>query len=77
MFGGDGGTTYNRMMKEIHEQLSWTCRGRGLIVHIGDYDVKKRFNMAVSMLVLLLFCSLSPSDKGVRALRGYFAPPPL
>ena len=45
------------MRKEINEQLSWTCRGRGLIVHIGDYDVKKRFNMAVSMLVLLLFDS--------------------
>ena len=56
-FGRQVRTTYNRMMKVINEQLSWTCRGRGEIVHIGDYDSKKRFNMAVSILVHLLFDS--------------------
>ena len=52
-FGRQVRTTYNRMMKAVNEQLSWTCRGGGEIVHIGDYDDKKRFDMAVSMLVHL------------------------
>ena len=56
-FGRQVRTTYNRMMKAVNEQLSWTCRGRGEIVHIGDYDGKKRIDMAVSMLVHLLFVS--------------------